>query len=127
MAANARPLVHLAVVALAIAGLGGTCTPVPPPVDPNPPGPVDGGEPLPPQPELTACGRACGRMALLKCPGYEGSPQGATCEQVCENQESSGVSSFCPNHIAEIQGRAGPGGGRECDEAELQEAFEACE
>jgi len=66
-------------------------------------------------------------MRTLKCPGYEGSPQGASCEQVCENQESSGVSSFCPEHIANIQGKVGASGERVCDEDELQVAFEECE
>lgn len=111
--------------------LASRCGPmVPPPVDPNPPPAptVDGGEePLPPEPNLTACGRACARMRRLKCPGHEGSPQGATCEQVCDNMERSGVASFCADEVAQIQGKLGIDGERICDERELQAAFEACE
>lgn len=105
--------------------LAGHCGPLPPPTDPDPPVVPDGG--LEPEDDATACGRACSRMARLGCPGHEGSPGKASCEEVCENQEASGVSSFCPNDIEHIQGKLDVDGERVCDEDELQEAFEACE
>jgi hypothetical protein len=82
--------------------LGSRC--VPPP-EPDPP-PVEG----------TCCERACQRMAQLECPGHEGSPEGASCVEVCEHTESSGVARFCCEDVAAI---------RACNE--LEHAFEACE
>ena len=79
-----------------------------------------------PPPSRTACQRACARMKLLGCPGHEGSPAGASCVEVCENQEQSGVASFCPEDVARMQGVPLPDGGFGCDEAELNRAFEAC-
>lgn len=123
--------------------LGVTCEPpppVPPPVPTQdaapPPAPIadagsDDGEAaddmLPPEDAATACGRACARLRRLDCPGGEGSPGGASCEEVCEHQNSSGIGSWCTSYVERIQGRRLADGGRECDEDELQRAFEACE
>lgn len=121
------------VIATVLCGLclGVTCQTLPPPVDPS--APDAGPEPedaaaegaLPPEPGPTVCDRACQRMQRLDCPGHAGSAA-ASCAEVCENHESSQIGSFCPDELAQIQGRELPDGGRECDEAELQAAFEAC-
>lgn len=125
-----RRYLFVATVVSAALCLALTCNPKPDPVDP---GSVDAGAEdagadgrLPPSPGATACERACNRMDLLSCPGHEGSPAGAPCEEVCEHTESSGVGSFCPDDVAQIQGTALVDGGRACDEDELQRAFEAC-
>ena len=123
-------VLYFASAASATLCLALTCNPKPDPVDP---GSVDAGAEdagadgrLPPTPGATACERACNRMDLLNCPGHEGSPAGAPCEQVCEHAESSEVGSFCADDVAEIQGVPLADGGRACDEDELQRAFEAC-
>jgi len=87
---------------LGLGMLGASC---PPPVPP--PAPADQGTP---------CERACDRLDLLGCEGAEGSPEGTSCEQVCEDTESSGVARFCAEDVAAIGS---------C--AELDQAFEACE
>jgi len=71
------------------------------------------------------CERACSKMEELGCPGWEGGEQGS-CVQVCENHEKSGVGSFCPEDLSRMRGRRSADGGLECDEAELEAAFEAC-
>ena len=53
------------------------CTVQPVPVDP----------PLPP----SGCARVCERLAELKCPEAEPTPEGQTCEQVCDNVQASGI------------------------------------
>jgi len=127
-----RILTALSFAWLASMCMAVTCRPDPPPVDPTAAGGsapvVDAGNDgsLPPEDGGTSCQRACSRMALLKCPGWQGSPAGASCEEVCENHESSNVASFCPDDVAKIQGTFLPDGGRGCDEQELQAAFEAC-
>jgi hypothetical protein len=55
-------------------------------------------------------------MAELECPGHEGAPDGSSCVDVCENQEASGISSFCPDAVAAIS-----------DCSELNAAYASCE
>ena len=133
---NPVPKVKLIVAAhVALLACAATCEPVVPvPVGPSAPDagpPDDGGKVidnwLPPEDAATACGRACSRMRRLSCPGGQLSPGGANCETVCENQNTSGIGSYCTSYVEQIQGRLLPDGGRECDEDELQRAFEACE
>ena len=101
--------------------------PEPEPVDPEPtptttvePDP----EPVPTtDPDASACERACNRMAVLRCPGWEGTPEGTPCAEVCEEKERSGVGRFCPQDVAAITGRADG----TCDERELATAFAACD
>lgn len=87
--------------------------------------PIPEPEPVPPAPAPTVtvapiprlpCVQACDRLADLRCPGWEGSPDGTPCSEVCEDTESSGVARFCPWHVASI---------RTCEE--LEAAFSACE
>ncbi len=64
--------------------------------------------PLPPAPMTdagaidmrTSCKKACERLRSLGCP--EGSPSGDTCEAICENAETSGVTSVHPDCLANI-------------------------
>lgn len=68
------------------------------------------------------CDLACSNMCRLDCPGWQGSPGGKSCADVCRETEGSGVARFCPRDLAAMRGAGG-----ECDPDELQRAFEACE
>jgi hypothetical protein len=59
------------------------------------PAPVDAGL-------LDDCRRACQRLAELKCPEAEPTPDGGTCVDVCWNAESSGYVTMRPACVAEI-------------------------
>lgn len=37
------------------------------------------------------CADACARLTALGCEGAKPTPSGATCQQVCENAQSSGI------------------------------------
>lgn len=78
-----------------VASLAGCPKPSPTPVPPVPPMPnpyvVDAGEP--PTVEYT-CADMCSHLFDLKCPGAEPTASGATCLEVCQNVQSSGVVAF---------------------------------
>ena len=60
------------------------CSPTPSPEPPKPPGPdawVEG----------ATCADACNHMAILGCEEAKPTPKGATCVEVCENVQNSGV------------------------------------
>lgn len=59
------------------------CGPIPPPKPPDPP--------LPPPVENVDCGAVCERAATLSCEWAESTPDGATCVQVCQKIQDSGV------------------------------------
>lgn len=70
----------LALVSGAILGAC-TCTCTPPPRPPPSPAP-----------DLDAtCAVACARLRELECPDAEATPNGASCEAVCENVQGSGI------------------------------------
>jgi hypothetical protein len=52
--------------------------------------------PVEPDPEQSAfdCASACARLRELGCPEAENTAGGATCEQVCDNVQSSGIVSW---------------------------------
>lgn len=109
---------RLAIVyGFALSLFGASCPPPEPPAPPEPVQPDADVDVMEPE-EGTACERACDRMRKLACEAYDGSdsPSGATCEEVCEHTESSGVATFCPEHVAVAQ-----------DCKQLEKAFVACE
>lgn len=67
---------------------------------PTSPGPTPADvTPLPPPVDAGPCARACARFRILKCPEAEATKAGVTCEQVCENVESSGVITLDPSCV----------------------------
>lgn len=50
----------------------------------TPPGPS-------PDPQEATCAGMCARMAALDCPAAQDTPNGATCVQVCENVQATGI------------------------------------
>jgi len=82
----------------------------------------DGGQP--PAPLGKPCERACQTLSRLGCSGGEDVDK---CVATCENVESSDVARFCPEHVSIMIGRPAADGGVECDPAELERAFSACE
>jgi len=58
-----------------------TACPKPIPTPPSPT-PIDG---------PATCGTACERLRIMRCPGGEPTPAGATCETVCGNMQTSGI------------------------------------
>lgn len=78
-----------------------------PPPQPEPPSPWDvgPGDAAPPDEETdaashTPCYRACQRLKQLDCPEAKPTAAGATCTQVCQNAEDSGVVSLNPECVA---------------------------
>jgi hypothetical protein len=65
-------------------------TPMPPP---SPPG-IDAGS------AKSSCAEACNHLRSIGCP--EGSPDGDTCEAICENAETSGLGSVNPTCLSKI-------------------------
>lgn len=47
------------------------------------------------------CSAACSKMRSLACPDWADTGDGARCEDVCENVESSGVMSLNPSCVAD--------------------------
>ena len=65
---------------------------VPPPEPPPQPAPVtDGGGAPTPEP-AASCKTACSNLRERECEAGNDTPNGATCEQVCENAEASPMS-----------------------------------
>lgn len=67
-------------LALLLLVLAGCPRPVPPPV---PPGPADAA--------AASCASMCARLADLGCPAAKPTPEGASCEKVCQNVQDSGL------------------------------------
>lgn len=80
--------------------------PSPWPDDPTPDGQADAAPAPPPPPPaadagpMRPCEAACARYAFLKCKQAQPTPDGASCVDVCENVESSGVMSLGPDCVA---------------------------
>ncbi len=72
----------LVLLSILVAGLGCTPTPPIPPVTPT----TDAGAP--------SCASACATLRALRCPAAETTPRGATCVDVCQNVQSSGIVAF---------------------------------
>lgn len=59
------------------------------PGPPEPPGPPPG-----PHPQGATCVTACAKLNELGCPEGEPTPDGKSCEAVCENVQASGIISW---------------------------------
>lgn len=69
------------IVAGIICAIGAVgCPPTPPP---NPPSAPDAG--------AGSCPLVCDHLRALSCPGGAPTPEGATCEQVCQTIQESGI------------------------------------
>jgi hypothetical protein len=77
-----RALVRLLAALVLAAGLAG-CPPKPPP-PPEKPGPAGG----------PGCDVGCARLAELGCDAAKPTPQGASCIEVCQNVQASGITSW---------------------------------
>jgi hypothetical protein len=81
-----------------------------PPPQPEPPSPWDNWPPPDPAPAPeddaathTPCYQACKQLAKLGCPEAQPTTGGATCTQVCQNVEDSGVVSMNPSCVARAE------------------------
>lgn len=60
-------------------------------------------EPVPDAGTPPDCAAACARMTELGCEESKPTPNGSTCEEVCNNVESSGVITIQPACVVEIE------------------------
>jgi hypothetical protein len=47
--------------------------------------------PVPPTPVIASCATVCAHETDLGCPAARSTPNGATCEDVCRNVQTSGI------------------------------------
>jgi hypothetical protein len=77
---------------LVVAVFGCQLGPFPkPPPQPEPPSPWDNpsdAAPVPSPPDDSPCGKACAKLLALGCPEAQPTAAGATCTQVCVNNET---------------------------------------
>lgn len=64
------------------------CTTLP---EPEPPDPPDPPKPEPEEPADASCATACENQRFLECEVGDPTPEGSTCEEVCEGSFNAGV------------------------------------
>jgi hypothetical protein len=87
---------HGGLILAAVLALGLQAARCGPPDDPADPPAPDAGDPA-------SCADACAHLEELGCEEAEPTPEGATCEEVCEAVESSGTVTLNPACVLQIE------------------------